>query len=270
MEWVGEIRRAIADHRMVLYAQRIESLSTAGSGSDLHYEILVRLIGVDGRIYLPGVFLAAAERYDQAMAIDRLVVAMVLDKLAQHPAHLARLGLCHINVSAQSIANPEFRRYVMAQLDQSTVPADKLCFEITETAAIRNLAEARAFIDEMRGRGCVIALDDFGSGLSSFGYLKDLTVDILKIDGVFVRDMLDDRIDGALVHSICEVGHALGKRTIAEWAETDQVLARLREFGVDFAQGFAIHEPCPLAELIGQTDAMHATGRTGVAAVTVN
>ncbi len=251
MEWVGEIRRAIADERLLLYAQRIAPLN---GDPTLHYEILVRLVDVHGRIYEPGAFLPAAERYDQASAIDRLVVAMALQQLSSHPRHVAQLGLCHINLSAQSIANPEFRHYVGTMLDQSGVPADKLCFEITETAAIGNLAEARAFIEAMRRRGALIALDDFGSGLSSFAYLKDLCVDILKIDGMFVRDMVEDRVDDALVNSISGVGRALSKPTIAEWAESEAVLARLREVGVDYAQGYAIHRPCPLAELIRDSE----------------
>jgi len=252
MEWVGEIRRAIADERLLLYAQRIAPLN---GDPTLHYEILVRLVDVQGRIYQPGSFLAAAERYDQATAIDRLVVAMALEQLGNHPRHVAQLGLCHINLSAQSVANPEFRSYLATMLDRSNVPADKLCFEITETAAIGNLTEARIFIEAMRQRGACIALDDFGSGLSSFAYLKDLSVDILKIDGMFVRDMVEDRVDDALVNSISSVGRALSKPTIAEWAESEEVLARLREVGVDYAQGYAIHRPCPLAELIRESEA---------------
>jgi len=222
--------------------------------SSLRYEVLVRLIDTAGKIYLPGAFLRAAERYDQATAIDRLVVAMLLEQLAQHPAHLEVLELCHINLSAQSIASPEFREYVTALLDASIVPAHKLCFEITETTAISNLLEAQAFIAAMRSRGARIALDDFGSGLASFAYLKNLDVDILKIDGVFVRDMVEDAVDCALVRSIREVAHVLGKQTVAEWVESGPALALLREIGVDFAQGEAVHVPCPLEQLIAAKD----------------
>lgn len=250
MEWIGEVRRAIAERRLLLYAQRIEALEGV---SELQYEILVRLVDSDGRIYLPGAFLAAVEYYDQASMIDREVVAMVLEQLGAAPEHLRGLNLCHINLSAQSIADADFRRYVVGLLDGSPVPAEKLCFEVTETAVIGNLTEARLFIEEMHARGCRIALDDFGSGLSSFGYLKNLVVDIIKIDGVFVRDMVEDPIDAALVQSICQVGHTLGKRIIAEWAEDAAILALLREAGVDFAQGYAIHRPCPLDELIQRT-----------------
>ena len=247
MEWVGEIRRAISERRLLLYAQRIMGLVDDDS---LRYEVLVRLVDTAGKIYLPGAFLGAAERYDQATAIDRFVVAMLLEQLAQHPAHLEVLELCHVNLSAQSIASPEFRKYVAELLDMSSVPAHKLCFEITETTAIGNLAEAQAFIAAMRSRGARIALDDFGSGLASFAYLKNLDVDILKIDGVFVRDMVEDAVDCALVRSIREVGHVLSKQTVAEWVESGSALTLLRQMGVDFAQGEAVHVPCPLEQFI--------------------
>lgn len=249
MQWVGEIRNAISDNRLLLYAQRIEPLRGRGGAQ---YEVLVRLANDAGEIFSPGAFLPAAERYGEAMAIDRWVFATLVAQLCAHPQHLERLERCHVNVSAQAIASPEFRGFVAQLLDESQLPAHKLCFEITETAAISNLTEARLFIDAMRGRGCLIALDDFGSGLSSFGYLKNLTVDILKIDGVFVRDMADDAVDFALVRAICEVGRALGKTTIAEWVANDRVLAKLREVDVDYVQGYAIHVPCPLAELIDE------------------
>ena len=247
MEWVSEIRKALRDDRLVLYAQRIEPVR---GPEGLQYEILVRLIDAGGKIHGPGAFLPAAERYDQALAIDRRVISMMFEQLAANPQHLQQLELCHVNLSGQSIANSEFHSYVIGLLDHSPVPASKLCFEITETAVIGNLEKARTFINEVRARGCMIALDDFGSGLSSFAYLKNLNIDILKIDGVFVVNMADDDVDHALVSSICEVGRALGKRTIAEWVETEQVFALLGEVGAEYVQGYAIHTPCPLEELI--------------------
>ena len=172
MAWVGDIRQAIADGRILLYAQRIEALD---GNRSLNYEVLVRLLDTKGRLFSPDAFLPAAERYGEAMAIDRLVISMALRLLEDHPRHLSDLNLCHLNISAQSIANPEFRRHVADLLDSSDVPARKLCFELTETAAIGNLAHAHEFIEDMRARGCRIALDDFGSGLSSFAYLKNLS-----------------------------------------------------------------------------------------------
>jgi len=247
MEWVGEIRKAIADGRLQLYAQLIEPLRGRGG---LQYEILVRLVDTSGKVYPPGAFLPAAERYGQSVSIDRQVIGLAFEQLAANPRHLRVLELCHVNVSGPSISDADFRAYVLELLDAGPIPAHKLCFEITETAAIGNLVEARAFIDAMRSRGCLISLDDFGSGLSSFGYLKNLTIDILKIDGIFVRDLAHDEIDFALVRSICDIGRALGKKTIAEWVETNAIRARLKEVGVDYVQGYAIHKPCPLIELM--------------------
>lgn len=249
MAWVENIREAIADSRVVLYAQRIEQLV---GGCKLRYEVLVRLVGDDGRVYSPEYFMPAAERYGEAIAIDRLVVGMLLQQLAANPGHLRELELCHINLSAHSIANPEFLEFVMHELDRSVVPATKLCFELTETAAISNLAHARSFIDEMRKRDCKIALDDFGSGLSSFAYLKNLPVDIVKIDGIFVRDLAASDIDRMLVRSMCGIAHFLNKIIIAEWVESAEALHHLQDLHVDQVQGFAIHKPCPLSELIAQ------------------
>jgi diguanylate cyclase (GGDEF)-like protein/PAS domain S-box-containing protein len=255
MEWVSEIHKALSNNRLVLYAQRIEPVR---GPEGLQYEILVRLIDADGKVHGPGAFLPAAERYDLALAIDRRVIALMFEQLAADPHHLHQLELCHVNLSGQSIADADFHAYVIGLLDSSTVPASKLCFEITETAVIGNIEKARTFINEVRARGCMIALDDFGSGLSSFAYLKNLNIDILKIDGVFVVNMADDDVDHALVSSICEVGRALGKRTIAEWVETEQVFALLGEVGVEYVQGYAIHTPCPLEELMRMTTGRHA------------
>lgn len=249
MEWVGETQRAMAEGRLLLYAQRIVPRS---GESSMMYEILLRLIDAHGRLQLPAVFLPAVERYGQAMALDRHVLNLLFQQLSASPKHLQQLELCHVNLSAHSIANPEFRGYVLELFARSKVPATKICFEITETSVIANLMEARAFIDTVRALGCQIALDDFGSGLSSFAYLKNLDVDFLKIDGVFVREMDTDAVDFALVRTICDLGRTLGKRTIAEWAETDAVLSRLNAVGVDYIQGFAIHRPCRLEELMGE------------------
>ena len=247
MAWVGDVRQAIADDRIVLFAQRIEALDGDGG---LRYEVLVRLVDPHGRIFSPDAFLPAAERYGEIVALDRLVISMALRELADHPSHLRQLDLCHLNVSAQSMANPEFRTHVASQLDATGVPPRKLCFELTETAAIANLVHAQEFMDDMRSRGCRIALDDFGSGLSSFAYLKSLTIDILKIDGIFIRDLANNEVDPVLVRSMCEAAHSLDKIVVAEWVEDQRMLLRLRELGVDQAQGYAIHAPCALSELL--------------------
>lgn len=251
MEWVGELRRALDEDRVCVYAQRIDS-TTGKSG--LRFEALVRLVDAAGRLRTPAEFLPAAERYGQAMTLDRRVLELTLLELARHPESLAQLELCHINVSAQSMSDAEFRQRVADLLDASPIPGEKLCFELTETAAIADLPHARRFIESVRSRGCKVALDDFGSGLSSYGYLKQLDFDILKIDGVFVIDMLSDAVDQAVVRSIREIGNALGKQTIAEWVENDEVRQLLAEIGVDLVQGFAVHEPCPIEELLGEID----------------
>lgn len=250
MSWVNQTRAAIAEDRLLLYAQRIAPLDGASGG--LQYEVLVRMRDANGVLCYPSAFLPAAERYGQIIAIDIHVLTLTLDLLSRNPAHLARLELCHINVSGQSVASPEFCARVEALLDQHPEVARKLCFELTETASIDKLSQAHVFIEAVRRRGALLALDDFGSGLSSFAYLKTLPVDILKIDGLFVRDIDRNELDYAVVRAVTDVARSQGKRTVAEWAETEAVLQRLREIGVDAAQGYAIHRPCPLLDLIHQ------------------
>ena len=194
------------------------------------------------------------ERYGQCMAVDRFVLMAVCRHFARNPDRLAGVELCHVNVSAQSVADPAFLEHAGALLDRHPGVAARLCFEITETAVIANLDDACRFIEAMRVRGCRIALDDFGSGLSSFAYLKRLPVDILKIDGAFVRDLGRGGSDLALVRSMSQMGQALGKVTIAEWVESEAVMAQLREVGIGCVQGYAVHVPCPLDELVDAWD----------------
>ena len=255
LEWVAHTQLAIAEDRLLLYAQRIVALD---GNPRLQYEVLVRLRDREGRLHAPGAFLPAMERYGQGMAVDRFVVDAVCAYFAAHPAHLACVDLCHVNVSAQSIADPAFLDHVNLLLDRHPGVATRLCFEITETAVIANLDDACRFIDAMRARGCRIALDDFGSGLSSFGYLKRLAVDILKIDGAFIRDLANGEADLALVRSMSQMGQALGKVTIAEWVESEAVIAQLRDVGIGRMQGYAVHVPCPLQDLLAGWDAVPA------------
>ena len=190
---------------------------------------------------LPANFLPTAERYNLATQLDTWVVNATLDWMATDPeVH------CTINLSGMSIADEEFLRFMLDVIDEKEVEASRICLEITETAAIQNLSKANRFIQQLRARGCFFALDDFGSGLSSFAYLKTLPVDFLKIDGFFVRDMVEDRINFELVKSINDVGHVMGKRTIAEFVENDATLQALRDTGVDYAQGFNIAKPEPV------------------------
>lgn len=250
MEWVAEIRSALDESRLELYAQRLE----VAAGTGLQYEVLVRLRGTDGRIYSPGAFLPAAERYHQGVAIDRYVIGRMFAELEAHPEHLRQLEICHVNVSGQSITQPQFREFVVEKLQANPGVACRLCFEITETSVVSNLVEAKAFIEAVRREGSRIALDDFGSGLSSFAYLKNLDIDVLKLDQIFVRELGHNPVDEALVRLICQVGHTLGKTMVAEGAESLDAVKVLREIGLDAIQGYAIHRPCPLAELIQPLD----------------
>ncbi|MEM7250329.1 MAG: EAL domain-containing protein [Pseudomonadota bacterium] len=267
LRWVVRLNRALEEDRFRLAYQPIAPINAAGEqlplqfsparpsrpDADLHVELLVRLEEDDGKWVPPGAFLPAAERFHMAARLDRWVVSTALTWFARHPEVLDRLRLCAINLSGHSLGDDTFLGYIMETLDASDVPPNKICFEITETAAVANLTSATMVVRTLSARGCQFALDDFGSGLSSFAYLKALPVDYLKIDGQFVKDIAEDDIDLAMVRSINDIGQVMGKRTIAEFVEDDEVLNRLREIGVDYAQGFRIGEPRPLEELLGGT-----------------
>jgi EAL domain-containing protein (putative c-di-GMP-specific phosphodiesterase class I) len=194
----------------------------------------------------PDIFMPVAERYQLCSRIDRWVIDHAFHWLAGHPQYLQQLELCAINLSGHSLSDQTFQDHVLAQLDAFALPAARTCFEITETAAIANLTHATRFIKTLRTHGCRFSLDDFGSGLSSFAYLKNLPVDFLKIDGLFVKDIADDPIDRAMVRSINEIAQLMGKQTIAEYVENTTILQHLRELGIDYAQGFGIDQPQPL------------------------
>jgi diguanylate cyclase (GGDEF)-like protein/PAS domain S-box-containing protein len=248
--WVTRINQALEEERFCLYFQPISPV-VSGEMLGEHYELLLRMKDEEGRIVLPGAFLPAAERYDLATRLDGWVIHSMLEWLARHRDHLERLYLCEINLSGQSLGNEEFLRTVIREFDETNIPAEKICFEVTETAAIANLTRATHFIQTLKARGCRFALDDFGSGLSSFAYLKNLPVDFLKIDGVFVKNMVDDPTDLAMVKSINEIGHTMGKRTIAEFVESADILRKLKlpEIGVDYAQGYHIGRPRPITDI---------------------
>jgi diguanylate cyclase (GGDEF)-like protein/PAS domain S-box-containing protein len=248
MQWVHRIRQALAEDRFCLYYQAIVPLARQDKTS-VHGEILLRLVDEQGQLISPLAFIPAAERYHLMPTIDRWVIRHALAIMAHHrlppngkhtPMHIA------INLSGQSLCEEQFLEFVIEQLQQSGVTPGRVCFEITETAAIANLTHALHFITALREIGCHFALDDFGSGLSSFAYLKGLPVDYLKIDGGFVRDMLDDPINSAIVNAINQIGHVMGIQTIAEFVENDSTLTKLRELGVDYAQGYGIARPEPL------------------------
>jgi len=250
MECVNLIRKALAEKRLELHAQQIAPLTSTSRKQ--HYEILVRIRENDGSMISPGLFMPAAERYNLAHLIDRYVVNAVIDWLVAHPAAVDQLELCSINLSGQSMGNRDFVHFMVDKIRASGLPTNKLCLEITETAAIGNMSEAILLFTQLKSLGCLIALDDFGSGLSSFGYLKRMPVDIIKIDGMFVRDIADDEMDFAMVKAINELAKKMGKQTVAEFVENEAILNRLDELGVDYAQGYLFGKPQPLAELVSE------------------
>jgi EAL domain-containing protein (putative c-di-GMP-specific phosphodiesterase class I) len=247
MQWVSKIKQGLEDNRFRLYGQPIVPFAKSEEG--LHFEVLVRYLDDQGHIVPPGAFLPAAERYYLSPALDRSVISQLFEWIANRPDFLKKLSLCSINLSGVSLSDETLLAYISAQFSQWGIPTEKICFEITETAAIANLSNATKFINELRSRGCSFSLDDFGSGLSSFAYLRNLSVDFLKIDGLFVKDILDDRVDLAMVKSINEVGHIMGKKTIAEFVENEKIFYLLNELWVDYAQGHGIGKAVPLEEL---------------------
>ena len=247
MQWVSKIKQGLEQNRFCLYGQPIVPFVESDEG--LHFETLIRFRDDKGNIVPPGAFLPAAERYNLAPALDRSVISQLFEWVANNPGFLNELSLCSINLSGVSLSDETMLAFISEQFSRWGIPTNKICFEITETAAIANLFNATKFINELRGRGCLFSLDDFGSGLSSFAYLRNLPVDFLKIDGLFVKDILDDKIDLAMVRSINEVGHIMGKKTIAEFVENEQIFNLLRELGVDYAQGHGIGKAVPLDEL---------------------
>ncbi|OAN19161.1 diguanylate phosphodiesterase [Photobacterium jeanii] len=259
MAYVNHIHEALAEKRLELHAQQIAPLTDTTNGKH-HYEILVRMRNQDGSMVSPGLFIPAAERYNLAHLIDRYVVQEVLEWLQANPAAIAQLEMCSINLSGQSMGNRDFVEFLVEQIRSSGLPTEKLCLEITETAAIGNMSEAIQLFTQLKSLGCMISLDDFGSGLSSFGYLKRLPVDIIKIDGMFVRDIDEDDMDLAMVKAINELAKKMGKQTVAEFVENQAILDKLRDLGVDYAQGYLFGKPQPLADLVAQLSQDHNAG----------
>jgi len=247
MQWVARINQALEKNRFTLYAQAIEPL---GNSVDMHYELLLRMIDEDGEVIPPIKFLPAAERYDLMHKLDVWVVERALSLMAANPDFINQINFISINLSGQSLTHSKFLNSVITRIEQLDFEPEKLCFEITETAAISNLRAATDFINRLKNLGCHFALDDFGSGLSSFGYLKNLPVDYLKIDGVFVKDVAEDPIDHAMVKSINDIGHVMGMKTIAEFVENDAIRGILRDLSVDYAQGYEIGKPMPFEDVL--------------------
>jgi diguanylate cyclase (GGDEF)-like protein len=251
MQWVSRLNRALEENRFVLYCQPIVPIAR-DTGKPTHFEVLLRMRDDNQTLITPDAFVRAAERYNLMGTIDRWVVRNTFARLSgclRHSAS-ARCPTFSINLSGASLNDEEFLAFISDQFRTRQVPPSSICFEITETAAIANLVHAESFIKPLKNLGCRFALDDFGSGLSSFAYLKHLPVDYLKIDGAFVREIAQDPIDFAMVKSINEIGRVMGMQTVAEFVETKEIFAKLGEIQVDFGQGCYIGSPFPLDQLM--------------------
>ncbi len=242
MAWAQRLRWAASEQRLVLMYQELRPVCAPADGS-ARIELLLRFRDDDGSLVLPGIFLPAAERYGLMPLIDRWVIETVLAHFDQLHPDGAALALATINLSGASVDDDALAERIIELLAVHRVQPSRVCFEITETVAVRNLAQVARFMQRLRAVGCKVALDDFGAGMSSFGYLKHLPLDILKIDGSFIRDMLTDRVSYAMVRAVTEIGHQLGLKVVAEWVANEPTLQALRELGVDLAQGFSLHLP---------------------------
>lgn len=252
MRWAVRIREALEQHHFSLYAQAIQPLRAPEVGGR-HFEILLRMHNPRGGAPLtPDQFMPAAERFRLGVRIDREVVGMIMDWLEAHPRETEEVATCSINLSAGALIDEGFIGFVAERLRRGRVAPRRLCFEITETSAVRDPARAQRFIDQMRALGCRFALDDFGTGFCSFSYLRALDVDYFKIDGSFVREMETSPLAAEVVRSITQIAHVLKKRTIAEHTETEHLRDVLVALGVDYAQGYAIDKPQPLERYFDQ------------------
>ena len=248
MHWATRINDALDNNRLRLYAQSICPIAKGGRGR-VHLEILVRIESENGELIPPNAFIPAAERFNLMGKIDQRIIHDTFKFIASRRNETGD-NICYsINLSGNSLNDEQLPHYIKSKLDEFKINPDIVCFEITETTAITNLHMAKKLMDELKTYGCWFALDDFGSGLSSFEYLKNLPVDYLKIDGCFVRDMVNNKIDHAMVAAINQIGHVMDIRTIAEFVENDQIIHKLKKLDVDYAQGYAISRPIPLEEV---------------------
>ncbi len=246
MRWINLINKALDENSFCLYAQPIYCLKDENR-QKLHYEILLRMYDDKGGLVSPGLFFPAAERYQVAVRIDRWVVTEALKRLDYQ---MEDVECFSINLSGQSVGDLELLQKIKWFVEEERINPEKICFEITETAAIANFSAAQHFMQELVDMGFIFSLDDFGSGLSSFAYLKKLPVKYLKIDGQFIKDICQDPVDLAMVKSINEVGHLLGKETIAEFVENDDILQVITDLGINYGQGYGLGRPVPLGEIL--------------------
>jgi diguanylate cyclase (GGDEF)-like protein len=249
MDWAGRIDSFLKGSGLHLRCQQVMPIGRSNVRLP-YYEVLLGIEGEDGVEILPGHFIPAVERLQRAHEVDIWVMRNVFEWIAANRSDFASVGGFAINLSATSLSNPEVMRYLQEMLPVSDFPTDKIIFEITESAAIESYGAAQDFIREIRRYGCKFSLDDFGSGFTSYSHLKNLRTDTLKIDGSFVKDMLLNAGDFAMVKSMNDIGHSLGLLTVAEYVESETTLEALREIGVDYVQGFAIHKPCRIDDIL--------------------
>ena len=245
MEWAGRIRQALSDGRFLLHFQELVPLWEGERSEGVHMEMLIRLRDEKGALVPPGAFIPAAERFGLMPAIDRWVVETTLANFSRlHPSGRP-ISLCAINLSGPTFEDAAFADFVLDAIERHGVSPRHLCFEITETAAVSNMARAVEFMQRLRAAGCKFSLDDFGSGMASFGYLKNLPVDFIKIDGSFIRNIETDPVSYSIVRAVTDIGHQLGLQVIGEWVADERARDLLRGLSVDYAQGFAVHKPEP-------------------------
>ena len=242
MEWAGRLRDALREGRLLLDYQELHAIQE-GAKRGTHIELLLRLRAEDGREVMPGAFLPAAERYGMMPAIDRWVVETALRHIDRlHPSG-SSLDTCAINLSSASLEDPALFDLIADLVRSLAIDPSRLMFELTETVAMRDFASSSALIRKLRELGCRVALDDFGAGMSSFGYMKNLALDMVKIDGSFVQELATDRMSQSIVRAVTEIGHLQGLEVVAEWVSSPEMTRLLRQMGVDYGQGFALHKP---------------------------
>jgi EAL domain-containing protein (putative c-di-GMP-specific phosphodiesterase class I) len=241
---VHQINNAIQNDSFILYKQDISPLQGQKTGQ--HFEILLRMIDAQGNIISPEQFLPIAERYHLCSKIDLWVINSLFNYLNTHQNELSKITAVSINLSAHSLIDSELEKFIIRKLTALNIPAKKICFEITETAAITNIKKARSFIDNIKSLGCKFALDDFGSGHSSYAYIKEFPIDTIKIDGSFISNIIDNPIDFATVKSICDIAKSAGQEIVAEFVENENIVEVLIELGIDYGQGYYFSRPKPL------------------------
>ncbi len=241
--WTRDVRQAVTEDRMTLHFQPIVKISTRET---VYYEALVRMIDQDGSLVMPDKFIPALESTGEMALLDRWVIKHAIALLSQSPL----LKKIAINLSAQAFKDKALVSIITDALSANNVAAEAITFELTESASLLDIVETKKVISELHQLGCSFAIDDFGSGFSSFAYLKELPADYIKLDGSFIRNLHKDKVDRALVHSIIKVVKALGRQTVAEFVENEEILTFLEQNGVDYAQGYHLGKPMPIESIV--------------------